>query len=411
MNLETLIRPELWDAVKSSYQATNYTHAIRDAMVAITTTLRDKSGLDGDGEELVGKALGFKNDKPPVIKTNPLQTQTEKDIQRGLMQVLQGMYALVRNPRSHEKLDDSKETADSIILFINYLIGLMGKSQQSFILQDFVQTVHDPYFVKTVQYADELVDTIPTRKRLDVLIEIYRANKWKIIANSRVIFKPILSKLSENEIDEYLLVVSNDLMSTRNASEVALILSMIKHELWDKIQKNPKMRAENMLIKSLSTAYYTPNTKTTSINAPTWISGFSKYFILKNNLRDTILDNLYHEDFNYHNFIMNYLVNDPRDIFDEESWREACICAISTSIRSGNEFVRDKIKNYLSNQAGKEWVSLFVNYLEDLTDTEKPEIYLPENGPRSPKTIPFLGKFEPKPNPAGACMEEDDIPF
>src|SRR2546430_9533218 len=143
MNLEAQIRPELWDAVKSSYQATNYTHAIRDAMVVITATLRDRSGIDGDGDELVGKALGLKNDKPPLIKINPLQTRTEKDIQRGLMQVLQGMYALVRNPRSHEKLDDSQETADSIIIFINYLIGLMGGSQQSFTLQDFIQTVHD----------------------------------------------------------------------------------------------------------------------------------------------------------------------------------------------------------------------------------------------------------------------------
>src|SRR4029453_14671519 len=162
-------------------------------------------------------AFGFKNDKPPLIKINPLQTQTEKDIQRGLMQVLQGMYALVRNPRSHEKLDDSQETADSIIIFINYLVVLMGGSQQSFTLQDFIQTVHDPFFVKTIQYADKLVGTIPSRKRLDVLIELYRAKRWKVGPNIRVIFKPILSKLSDNEINEFLLVVSDDLKTARNA--------------------------------------------------------------------------------------------------------------------------------------------------------------------------------------------------
>ncbi len=76
MNLETQIRSDLWDTIKSSYQAINYTHAIRDAMAAITATLRDKSGLDIDGEALVGNALGFKNDKLPLIKINPLQTQT-----------------------------------------------------------------------------------------------------------------------------------------------------------------------------------------------------------------------------------------------------------------------------------------------------------------------------------------------
>jgi uncharacterized protein (TIGR02391 family) len=226
MNLETQIKPELWDAVKSSYQAANYTHAIRDAMAVVTATLRDRSGLDIDGEALVGSAFGFKNYKPPLIKIHALQTQTEKDIQRGLMRVLQGMYALVRNPRSHEKLDDSQETADSIIIFINYLIGLMGGSQQSFTLQDFIQTVHDSFFVKTTQYADEIVGTIPDRKRLDVLIELYRAKQWKVGPNIRVVFNPIILKLSDNEINEFLLVVYDDLKTARNASEVSLIISI-----------------------------------------------------------------------------------------------------------------------------------------------------------------------------------------
>ena len=145
MNLETLIRPELWDAVKSSYQATNYTHAIRDAMVAITTTLRDKSGLDGDGKNLLEKRLALKMISRQSLKLTPSKLKRKKIYQRGLMQVLRGMYALVRNPRSHEKLDDSKETADSIILFINYLIGLMGKSQQSFV---FYRILYKQYMIR-----------------------------------------------------------------------------------------------------------------------------------------------------------------------------------------------------------------------------------------------------------------------
>jgi hypothetical protein len=56
-------------------------------------------------------------------------------------------------------------------------------------------------------------------------------------------------------------------------------------------------------------------------------------------------------------------------------------------------------------------VNLFVKYLKDLTDAEKPEVYLPENGPRSQKTIPFLGKFEPKLNPVYEPMDDDDVPF
>jgi uncharacterized protein (TIGR02391 family) len=113
MNLETQIKPELWTAIENSYTSGNYTHAIRDAMSVVTEVLQDKSGLDDDGDKLVGQALGFSENEQPRIKVNKLQTQTEQDVQRGLMFVLKGMYALIRNPRSHERLDDNRHTANT----------------------------------------------------------------------------------------------------------------------------------------------------------------------------------------------------------------------------------------------------------------------------------------------------------
>jgi len=178
MNLETQIKPELWAAIANSYQSGNYTHAIRDAMSVITEILRDKSGLDGDGRSLVGKALGFSKGKPPRIKVNKFQTETERSIQVGLQEVLKGMYALVRNPRSHERLDDTKKNADAIILFIDYLAEFLGESQQSFTTQGFLQRVDDPYFVLDTEYVEELVEKIPVRKRADTLITLYREKNW-----------------------------------------------------------------------------------------------------------------------------------------------------------------------------------------------------------------------------------------
>jgi hypothetical protein len=113
-----------------------------------------------------------------------------------------------------------------------------------------------------------------------------------------------------------------------------------------------------------------------------------------------------------YNFIVKYFMNVLPDIFDTEFSIEACIESISQSIRLGNEFVKNKVKYFLIHTASKEWVKFFVEYLKDLTDPEKPEIYLPENGPRSPKTIPFLGKFKPKLNPVlGERMDDNDVLF
>ncbi len=101
--------------------AKNYSHSIVDAMHHFSTVLRDKAGVDGDGAALVGQALGGDS---PRLKINKLQTETERNQQHGIESILRGMYQAIRNPRSHEQIEDTQETADAIIVFINYLLGI-----------------------------------------------------------------------------------------------------------------------------------------------------------------------------------------------------------------------------------------------------------------------------------------------
>lgn len=58
LNLRTQISERLWEAIAGAYDAGNYAHAVLESMHVVTTVLRDKSGLDGDGNQLVGRALG-----------------------------------------------------------------------------------------------------------------------------------------------------------------------------------------------------------------------------------------------------------------------------------------------------------------------------------------------------------------
>jgi len=89
MNLKTHIRPELWHTIANTYEAENYSHAILDAIHYLSDTLRAKSGVDGDGASLVGQALGG---KAPRLRVNKLQTETERNVQKGLQQILRGLY-------------------------------------------------------------------------------------------------------------------------------------------------------------------------------------------------------------------------------------------------------------------------------------------------------------------------------
>ena len=145
--------------------------AILDAMHYVSSVLRDKTGVDGDGTALVGQALGGDS---PRLRINKLQTETEKNEQRGIESILRGMYQAIRNPRSHEQIQDTQEIADAVIYFIDYLLGVVEGAEEPFVMSKFMTRIFDPDFVKSQRYAELLVDQIPTNKRFDALITVYR---------------------------------------------------------------------------------------------------------------------------------------------------------------------------------------------------------------------------------------------
>jgi len=403
MGLESNIKSEIWASVEKSYLSENYSHAIEDAMSFVTDMIRDKSGLDGDGDSLVGQALGFDNTRKPKLMINRLQTQTEKDMQKGLMLTLKGMYALVRNPRSHERLEDSKETADTVIRFIDYLVDFLGSSQQSFTVQGFLALVTDAHFVRDYEYVLRLVESVPARKRTDTLIAVYRSLNWKQADNFEVVIKQLLQELNDVEKKEFLSVVSDDLQKAERASDVTLRIKILPSEMWEDVDRMARLRAENMLLDELKQAWYIPASERTNSAAATWINRIASSYIRKQNLRNSILAQLEEPDFDRHNFIAKYLMlpGTLPAVFDTEAEARRCIRAISSSVRAGNVYVKDSLLKYMQKSSPPEWNEIFLAELEDLTDKDNPEIRLDDD-------IPFLGKFEEKTNPAS---EEENLPF
>ena len=155
MNIETRLDPRLWNAIQSTYNNRNFTAAILDAVYFLSDLIRDKTGLQSDGVSLVGQAFGGKS---PQLKVNRLQTDSEKNIQAGLEQILRGLFQAIRNPRSHEKYTDKQEDADAIILFVNYLISVIDKSKTPFTKPEFLARVFDKNFVQNQRYAQLLVE-------------------------------------------------------------------------------------------------------------------------------------------------------------------------------------------------------------------------------------------------------------
>ena len=125
-NIKDLLDERLWNYIKRHYVSENYSSAVLDGIQFIGDIIRDKSGLETDGNNLIEQAFGGNN---PTISLNKLQTDTEKNIQKGVEHSLRGIYSAFRNPRSHTKYLDKEEDAYAILLFINHLLKIIDKSK------------------------------------------------------------------------------------------------------------------------------------------------------------------------------------------------------------------------------------------------------------------------------------------
>ena len=93
------IHPEVLKYCKAELMQDNYFHAVFEASKGLAQHIRDKSGLDGDGANLVDSVFSVNR---PALAFNSLQTDTEKTEHKGFASLLKGCFAAVRNPLAHE---------------------------------------------------------------------------------------------------------------------------------------------------------------------------------------------------------------------------------------------------------------------------------------------------------------------
>jgi uncharacterized protein (TIGR02391 family) len=278
MNLQTQIGRDLWLAIQSTYESENYSHAVLDAIHLLTQVLREKSGVDADGAALVGQALGG---KPPRLRVNKLQTETEQNIQRGFEDMLRGIYRGIRNPRSHEQIEDRKDTADAIICFINYLLTILAESKPPFVLDEFLTRVFDPDFVASARYAELLAAEIPDGRLLDTMIVVYRRKHEGELSTVRLMGKAILERLNDNQTENFLTVVTDELLGTRDEKDIRVTLAILPPELWPKVGEVARLRIENKLVSSISEGELDFSTGRTIPGKGTlgiWARDFLKHF-------------------------------------------------------------------------------------------------------------------------------------
>jgi uncharacterized protein (TIGR02391 family) len=395
MNLKTLIREELWLEISNSYEAENYKNAILDAMHYLSNLLREKTAIDSDGASLVHQALGGDT---PKLKINKLQTESERDEQKGLVQILQGLYTGIRNPRSHEQMEDTINTADPIIFFINYLCRILDSSRALFTTEEFLTRVFDPDFVENERYAELLVDEIPPSKKTDLLIQIYRDRLRGEAKKIMYVSKEIIKRLSDSELEKFLDVVSEELNLATEHTAITTTFQMIPNNYWPKIKESSKMRIENKLLNSIKVGEAILNSDKFRDGAlGTWAHGLTEYFSLKSELKRILLIKLEDNDLEDNLYVFKYFLFDLPSLFTKNIEIKKIIEAMYRVILGGDQSMKNRLYNFLLS-CPTEWDNEILVKFKEFTDPEHPDFWLPDG-------TPFLGKD------LETDSDEENIPF
>jgi uncharacterized protein (TIGR02391 family) len=113
------VPPRVRQACDLLFAQGHLSHGVAEAIKVMRDILRERSGLDLDGERLATRALSPTN---PRIVVADLETETGNSRQRGVMAVAQGIFAAVRNPIAHDQIVVPPAEARRVMAMIGFVL-------------------------------------------------------------------------------------------------------------------------------------------------------------------------------------------------------------------------------------------------------------------------------------------------
>jgi uncharacterized protein (TIGR02391 family) len=95
------VHPDVLKFCRAELLQENYFHAVFEATKSVADKLRSLTRLTADGAGLVDQALSFDADRLPLLAVNSLRSEAEQSEQRGMMNLLKGMFGTFRNTTAH----------------------------------------------------------------------------------------------------------------------------------------------------------------------------------------------------------------------------------------------------------------------------------------------------------------------
>lgn len=110
------------------FKREHYRDAVLNSVVAIFDLIRERTGIDADGSNLVNRAFSL-ND--PYLVLSELNTESGQNDQKGFIQLFSGSYQGIRNPKAHSLNHDLTELkAAQYLVHASLLARRVSEAQQ-----------------------------------------------------------------------------------------------------------------------------------------------------------------------------------------------------------------------------------------------------------------------------------------
>lgn len=371
MLIKDQIREDLYNAIKSHYEQGDYTESLRDAMFFVKDLLQEKSGFtDKDNTKLIESSLLGKN---AAIKINKYETESEINFQEGIGYALKGLVMHLRNPISHERIEYSEQDADAQLLYINYLIAQIDKSEGRQLITDWMDYLKSDSFTSSKNFAQELIKLLPKKQQFDLLVNIWRNRSTFKLHSINCFINEIVNKLSSQEKNSFINIMNSELINCSGDYDLSMMFHFFAQYFYEGLKKIVKLHVEDIVKKGIEQGVCIGGKTRGEIAATaTWANDFIDIFITKDDIIKTIRRRfLYREEAsNYINKYFSKYVN----LEDAEAFNELKD-TIRIKLKSGCKYVYDIVKSYEINYifSGDSWEGskIYCEFSQELNLCEK----------------------------------------
>jgi uncharacterized protein (TIGR02391 family) len=128
IGFEELLHPVIFENAYQQYRNSHLREAVLNSVTAVFDLIRQRTGLSSDGDQLITEALSIGH---PCLILSELTTVSGRNDQAGFIQIFQGAYKGIRNPKAHTLQHDLNEhKAAQYLIFASLLARRIEEAKE-----------------------------------------------------------------------------------------------------------------------------------------------------------------------------------------------------------------------------------------------------------------------------------------